>query len=279
MTAREDYAWRIPYWIRNDPRLEELWLEGAAEFGYDEAERYVRSTDYYAEVFPGIKRDDGSYRMEENEYLANMDSYRQSIAAVGVNPELFESRFIELIEGDVSGNEFWQERVAPIYDRVMDRGEEMMARYADDWGIDMTREALIASLLDPEMVGDRILNRQIGISEIRYEIEQAYGDAGVDRYASLATDLYEEGRSQDEVERLITASRTDIPILSVLARRHNDPDDEFDLNEFTAATLWNDPQQARRMRRLIAQEQAQFTGSTLGFVRDQQGGVAGLQAQ
>jgi hypothetical protein len=65
----------------------------------------------------------------------------------------------------------------------------------------------------------------------------------------------------------------------VLANRHFDPDDDFDIFEFTAASLFNDPVQRRRMARLIAQEQAQF-GSTGGFARDRgTGGLAGLEVR
>lgn len=274
--AAEDYEWRLPYWIRGDAELRRLWEQGVGEYGYNEAEDYVRSTDYYAQKFEGIRRDDGSYRMEEGEYIANMESYAQSLAAVGVEPSLFQDQFISLIKGDVSGPEFWQERVSPVYDRVIDRGDEMMTRYAEDWGIEMSRPALIASLLDPEMIGNKVLNRQLGISEIRYELDEALGTQQTERYLDLTTEMYERDTTLGEAEAVFGRARTALPTLEVLARRHADPDDDFDLEEFTQATLWNDPEQARRMRRLISQEQSQFTGGAFEVSRSQTGGVSGL---
>ena len=277
--AAEDYDWRLPYWLRNDPELRALWEEGVAEFGYTQAEDYVRSTDYYVEAFDGIRRDDGSYRFNEDEYLANMDSYRQSIAATGVDPSLFEGMFVELIKGDVSGNEFWQERVAPVYDRILDRGNDLVAQYSKDWGLEMTREALIASLLDPEMIGSKILNRQIGISEIRYSggDYQEQMSTPHDTFDQLTERMYEQDITKDEAERFFGAARDLVPTMSALASRHADPDDDFDINEFASAALWNDPEQARRMRRLTAQESSLFSGiGGAGVVRSRAGGLAGL---
>ena len=275
--AGEDYLWRLPYWIRTNPTLMAEWEIGVAEFGYETAEEYVRSTDAYLIQFPEIRREDGSYRMDENEYLANMDSYRASLGAVGVNADLFGEQFIELIKGEVSGAEFWQERVAPIYDRVMDRGDEMMQRYADDWGLEMSREALIASLLDPDMIGSKILNRQIGISEIRAEGDLTIGSEMTDKYAALTEELYDRDTTLGQTRDLMQRADQLMPALEVLASRHADPDDTFDLEEFTQATLWNDPEQARRMRRLISQEQSLFTGSgQINYTKSKAGGVAGL---
>jgi len=68
-----------------------------------------------------------------------------------------------------------------------------------------------------------------------------------------------------------------VPTLSVLASRNADPDDDFDLTEFTQAQIFDDPTQRRRMRRLLAQETASFTGGAqIEFRRGQTGGVAGL---
>jgi hypothetical protein len=63
----------------------------------------------------------------------------------------------------------------------------------------------------------------------------------------------------------------------VLANRHADPDDEFHLEQFDNADLFQDPQQRRRMGRLLAQERASFTGGAqLDFAKSQTGGVTGL---
>ena len=218
--------------------------------------------------------------MTEGEYLSTMDSYKDSLRSVGINPDIFTPDvYISNIEGDVSGLEFWQERVLPAHERVIERGQGMIDRYATDWGIEMTPEALIASLLDPDRVGSMILNRQIGISEIRFAADEALGTGTTNRYQTLLTDLYEtEGMTYGQAQDLFRDADAQIPALSILASRHADPDDDFDLEEFTAATIYNDPEQARRMRRLIAQERSLFTGGKLtNFANSQAtGGISGL---
>jgi hypothetical protein len=274
--AIEDYKNLLPAWLRDNPELLISWEEGVAAVGYDNALEWVQQTPQYDLVFPGNRREDGSLRLTENEYFSTMDSYEASLRSVGVNPEMFGEQFISLIVGDVSGSEFWQERVSPIYDRIIDRGEEMIARYANDYGLAMTRESLIASLLDPEMEV-KILNRQIGVTEIRVASDRTLGAAVTDRYADLTNELYERDIELGRVQQLFQQADVMMPVLQVLARRHADPDDTFDLEEFTQGSLYNDPQQARRMRRLVSQEQSTFTGGKqIEYAAGKSGGLTGL---
>ena len=73
-----------------------------------------------------------------------------------------------------------------------------------------------------------------------------------------------------------------LPALQVLAARHADPDDTFDLGEFTQAQIMNDPMQRQRIRRLVAQEQSDFSqgaGQASAFELDQTGQKLGLKAR
>lgn len=278
MPTAEEYIQFMPAWIRDNPRAKALWIEGAGEFGYDNALEYIQQQDIYDTWFPGNRRDDGSLRYTEGEYLSAIDGYKTRLQAVGVEPSVFAETFVKLIEGDVSPAEFWDERVAPTYDRVIERGEGMMDRYASDWDLEMTREALFVSLLDPDVLGHKILNRQIGISELRYEADIAFGTDVSNRYKDLTEELYDRGYGVDQVRSTFQEADTMMPVLNVLAGRHADPDDTFDLDEFTAASLFNDPGQARRMRRLLAQEESSFTGNKITGYRnsDKTGGLSGL---
>ena len=277
--AAEDFIAFMPAWIRDNPKAKALWIKGAGEFGYENALEYIQQQPIYDRWFPGNKREDGSIRYSESEYLSAIDGYKSRLQAVGVNPDLFADQFVQLIEGDVSPAEFWDERVAPTYDRIIERGDGMMDRYANDWGLEMTREALFVSLLDPDGLGSKILNRQIGISELRYEADMALGVDVSNRYKDLTEEMYERGYGVDQARSVFQEADAMMPVLSVLANRHADPDDEFDLDEFTAATLYNDPEQSRRMRRLMAQESSSFTGNKVtGFVNSQRtGGLSGLE--
>lgn len=276
--AGEDFIAFMPAWIRDNVRARELWIEGAGEFGYENALEYVQQQPEYDLWFPGNRREDGSVRYSEDLYLSTVDGYKTSLKSVGIDPSIFENLFPNLIEGDVSSSEFWQERVAPAYDQIMMRGQSAIDRYATDWGLAMTREALVASLLDPEGIGNKILQEQISISEIRYEADMTLGSIETNKYLDLTDELYRRGTTVDQARTLFQQADVMMPMLSILAGRHADPDDDFDLEEFTAGTLYNDPDQARRIRRLMAQEQSLFTGGRqTDYVSSQQtGGVSGL---
>lgn len=276
--AYDFYLQSLDPWIRNNPELLALWIEGAELYGGDNALEYVQDSPVYDIVFPGNKRPDGSLRHSEDQYLSITDQYTQSLIDVGLNPANFEHRYADLIEGEVSPREFFVERLEPMYDRILERSDELIARYAQDYGIDLTPEALLASALDPELQ-TKVLNRQIALSELKAESDMTLGTEVTDRYAPLIEDLLDtEQMTQPEAQAYFRNAQTMMPVLSTLAARHADPDDDFDLAEFTAASIYNDPAQRRRMRRLTAQEDASFSGgSGIDFTQTRTGGVAGLQ--
>jgi hypothetical protein len=192
---------------------------------------------------------------------------------VNVNPDLFEGKFAGLIEGDVEEGEFVN-RVESMYERVIEASPGIRDFYAANYGIDMTDSAIIASFLDPD-VGNAVLDKRIAISEIGGEAAARTFDLDVD----FATRLEKAGVSRIQAQDLFGQAALDVPVLNVLAQRHADPDDDFDLNEFTQAAIFDDPTQRRRMRRLVAQERATFTGGDV-FAEDRQtGGVTGLRAR
>lgn len=264
-------------WLRNNPVLLAKWEEGVGLVGYTDALEWVQQSPEYDVVFPGNKREDGSIRYSEDEYLAVIESYQDTLISVGLEPSTFSELFPGLIEGNVSGDEFRVERVEPMYDLIIERGQAAIDRYAQDWNLDMTVEAILAAALDPQGIGSKILNRQISISSLRYESDRLLGSETTNQYLDLAVDMYEAGTTQPEAVRMYEKARTALPVLSALARRHADPDDTFDLDEFAIATLYNDPEESRRMRRLVAQESSLFTGgSAVDFAKSRAGGVAGL---
>jgi hypothetical protein len=251
----------------------QAYVDGYTEYGDEElAWAYVRSSDGYDDWVPGNRREDGSLRHTELEYFSNMDAYWNAVLSVGVNPQLYKSRgdFVNLIEGEVSPDEF-ASRLDTLHERVLETAPEVRRDYAERWGIDLPRHALIASLMSPE-IGQQILDRQITISEISAEAVQHGFGTLTDRFAR---DLWQEGVDAASAEGLFDDAAMQLPVLSVLARRHADPDDDFDLEEFTAAAVFDDPEQRRRIRRLVAQEQSLFNDLTASSKFQQIGGPGG----
>ena len=232
----------------------------------------VRATDAYANFFPGIRREDGSLRMTEGDYLSARDLFDAELESIGLNSALFGETFVDLLGGDVSPREMVA-RIEAAYTSIIDVAPEIMAFYAQSYGLtEMTSEAVLASFLDPR-VGDQILNRRIGIAEIGGQAAIRDFDLDLD----MVTRLYEVGITTAGATEVFGAATEAVPILNVLARRHNDPDDDFDINEFIGAQLLDDPFQRRRMRRLLSQERSQFTATSPVATNRQTSAVGGLR--
>ena len=275
MSAITNRVRRLYPWL---PRaLVQYYADEWAESGDSElAWAEVRASPIYDRYYPGNRRDDGTLRYDEARYTSTMEGYRDVIASVGLNPSLFDNRYVELIEGDVSPDEFAAERVMPLYDRIQEASPGILAWYAAENGLELSFEAILAARFDPEGVGSRILNREIGLAEIGGEA----WEAGLAPDFDLVESMYERGVDRGQAQETFAAAANFVPVLNVLAARHADPDDEFDLDEFVEADLFQDPRQRRRMSRLLSQERATFTGGGRGtFAQTQRGAVAGLRVQ
>lgn len=234
----------------------------------------ARASDEYDAAFPGMVREDGSLRFgSEQEYFNAKTQFDATLMSMGIDPTHFQQTYIDNLEAEVSVREQIN-RAEQIFAQVVDRAPELRAWYArpENGGMgDMTTEAILASALDPR-VGEEILNRRIGIAEIG--AQATIRDVDVD--FELIERLYEVGTSVDAARQTFGAAAEVMPVLNVLTQRHNDPDDDFDINEFVGAQVLDDPFQRRRMRRLLAQERASFADSS-GFITDRGGAVRGLQ--
>ena len=125
--------------------------------------------------------------------------------------------------------------------------------------------------LDPDM-GDLVLGQSFRVAEVG---GTALG-YGYDLDSERVLELVEEGVDLNKARQTFADASNLIPILDTLAKRHNDPDDDFDINEFLASDVFNDRSMNLRMRRLQARERATF-GKTGRFA--QQGErIVGLTA-
>jgi hypothetical protein len=279
-TDPTEFDFLIPEWLQGTP-LGIVWRTAYILTGEGGAAiEAVRADEGYDLIFAGNKREDGSVRYTEGEYLATIESYEDSISAIGLNSQLpqFQDMFVKLIEGNVSGPEFWQDRVKVVFDRVMQNTDAVREEYAKLMGIGITDEEILASILDPEGLGVAILDQTISISELRGEYTDRWKDIdGLEADYFIELDKY--GIDQDMARNLFANADTMVPAIQVLANRHADPDDTFDLQEFTNAAIYADPFQASRMRRLMAQERSSFASSSsqIDVVRSRLTGAVGLE--
>ena len=262
------------------------WLPAAAREAFrqawindtDTAWQVVRQDSRYETWFPGNKTEDGRVRISEENYAITVTEYDDAFRAVGIDPDgpaSFRSMYGDLIRGEVKADELYTDRLAPMYDRIVASSQSIRQYYADTYGIaNMTPEAYLAGVLDPDL-GTRVLAGQIGIAEIGGEALES----GFDISASYAKQLYETGVGRQQADEVFRAAESAIPTLQVLAQRHDDPNDTFDINNFSEAMFFSDPTQLRRIRRLQAQESSLFSNSTsqTQYRRANDTGLAGLE--
>lgn len=265
----EDLVRSMVSWLPG--QLADVFVEGYIESGsFEMARERVRQHESYDQYFPGNRRDDGSLRYTEEQYLGIVEGYEDALLGININPDLFSEQFGDLVAGLVSPNEF-RGRVDELYARVISSVVPIRDFYAENYGIGMTDSAIIASVINPD-IGDAIINERIAISEIGGEARLHEFGINLD----LATELYQRGLTRTTAGQVFTEAASDIPILDVLARRHQDPDDDFDLNDFLAASVFGDPEERLRIRRLLAAERSLFSpGARLR--REAEGQITGLR--
>lgn len=231
----------------------------------------MRQSPQYDRYFAGNRRPDGTFRMTEAEYMSTIRAYRTLLSDFGLNPDLFQKRFVSLIEGEVSPLEL-RERLGAAYEGIIANIPQVREFYAR-YGYDLSDAAIFASVIDPE-IGDAILARRIAVAQVGGE-----GLArGFDVDLSFAERLADAGLSQQEARGFFARAEAELPTLETLARRHYDPDDTFDLGEFAELAVFGDSEQARRVRRLIDAEIALFS-ERLGSIAADDFRLTGLRAR
>ena len=236
----------------------------------------IRQDSRYEEWFPGNLTEDGRPRYAEDVYAAVTASYDdvfRSVGITGIALDEMREQYSTLISGDVSPQELEANRVVPMYERIISQSDYLRDYYATNFGVEMTLTALVAAAANPAL-GEKILTKQISMAEIGGEA----AESGFGLDLETTERLFETGKiGRAEADELFQTAENMLPTLSVLAARHADPDDTFDLSEFIQADVFSDPTQRRRMNRLIAQEKSTFTSGTQDIRRNREtGGVTGL---
>lgn len=89
----------------------------------DTALARLRQTSTYEQVFAGIKREDGSLRMREDEYFADKAGFSETLREFGLNPAQYESQYVNLFKNDVRAQEFAQ-AAASGFQRFVEPGSD-----------------------------------------------------------------------------------------------------------------------------------------------------------
>jgi len=221
----------------------------------------LRQDPVYDDYFPGNKRADRTVRYNEAEYLAVKESYKLSLEDYGLNPELFDDTFSNLIAGDVSPSEF-KGRIDVVFEGIKSNIPQVKEFYSANYGIDLTDEAIFASAIKPEL-GEQILNKQVAVSQIGGEARRAgFGDI-----ISLekAQELQAAGITQAQARQLFQEAQLEVPRIQELQARGGREvaeEDVFGVEEFTEAAVFRTPEEIEEVRLLEAEEATRFTPLT-----------------
>jgi hypothetical protein len=218
----------------------------------------VRRSDAYEIAFPGNKRPDGTVKFDEVTYTGLKESYIGTLQEYGIprntSVDLLTDRFTGLIEGEVSAREFAQ-RVDAVYQGIQENIPEVTEFYRENFGLELTPEAIFVGALDPtvgeEIVAGRITTAQIGGEAAR---------AGFEITGEFAQRLQRAGISQAQARQLFTSAETALPQLQSLQEaRGVAPEQQLGLEEFTEAAVFQSPEELQQIRRLEQEQQAEFT--------------------
>lgn len=217
----------------------------------------VRGTTEYETLFPGNKRADGTVKFDEVTYTGLKESYIGTLAEYGIprntSVDLLTDRFTGLIEGEVSAREFAQ-RVDAVYQGIQENIPEVTEFYRENFGLELTPEAIFVGALDPtvgeEIVAGRITTAQIGGEAAR---------AGFEITGDFAQRLQRAGISQAQARQLFTSAETELPRLQELQTRGGvETPDQISLEEFTEAAVFQSPEELEEIRQLEAEEASRF---------------------
>ena len=217
----------------------------------------TRQDPNYDNIFPGNKTERGQIRYDEVTYFALEDSYIGTLAEYGIpratSLNILQDRFVSLLENEVSANEF-QQRVAAVYRGIQENIPQVQQFYADNFGIDLDEQSIFLGALDPT-VGEDIVSGKITAAQIGGEAARA----GFTISLEEAQRIQRSGLTQAEARRLFTQAQTEIPRIQELQTREGrQPAEQFGLEEFTEAAVFQSPEELEEIRRLEREEQSRF---------------------
>ena len=260
-------------WLSGKGGLLQSYVDSYIETGNAEfALGAVRNTEEYALYYPGIKRVDGSLRMNEAQYEQVREGYYRILLENDLNPLVFEEagKVSALIAGDVSVSEF-KTRIESARTAFTDNpiAEEIKEYYSANFQIDLTDNAVFAASLDPD-ISISILQNQISQAQLGAEAALR----NLDLTTEQAQRLLQAGITQSGGQRLFARASDYIQQLNRLRMAQGRPN-EINLQDIINTEVQQDPAAQREQERIL-QQQASESSVVTGAFKNQQGQVAGL---
>ena len=254
-----EIAIRYPYFP--DDVLDEYaknWVESG-----DDAVALAKTeaSSVFKAAFPGIRREDGTMRYTVGEYLGVKEDMRVQVAEYGLNPEIFETQFNQLIEGDVSPAELAR-RLQVVEQQIGSNIPAVQQAFAAQFGVPISSEAILAAVVSPE-IEEGLLQGTITAAQVQGEAIAAGFMTSFARSRALA----KAGLTQQQAAQTYQFGRQAKELAARAGR-------EFILADVEEAAV-GDTMAARRIQNIISEVESQ-SSVQLGAARTQLGAVSGL---
>ena len=127
-----------------------------------------RESKAWEKQFGFLRRDDGTLIMSEKDAISNIYSYKSTLAEYDIeDTSMFDKKFEDLIKNGVAPIEF-EERLALVYNEVIDDIPEVSKLFAEQYNIEASNEAIFGALIN-EDIEDGLLDNQIDTLKLQAE--------------------------------------------------------------------------------------------------------------
>lgn len=255
----EDIATRFPYFptsVLNEYAMNYI------DSGDDAvALRKTEASQVFKQAFPGIRREDGTMRYTVGEYLGVKEDMRVQVAEYGLNPEIFETQFNQLIEGDVAPAELAR-RLEQVQAQIGNNIPAVQQAFAAQFGVPLSAEAILAAVVSPE-IEEGLLSGTITAAQVQGEAIAAGFQTSFARSQALAR----AGLTQQQAAQTYQFGKTAMDLASRAGR-------EFVLADVEEAAV-GDVEAAKRVGAILAEVESQ-SSARAGARKSQTGAVTGL---
>ena len=261
--TKEDAAALFPYFPDNIiEAIVNKWTETGS---MDIALATVRASDDYAAAFPGIRREDGTLRMTEVQYLELKDGMKDALRTYNLNPDIFADEIINAISGDVDITEF-QARLEFGYEQLINNKDQVLEIFNEQYGYAIDETSLFAMFISPT-ISTAVLENQILTSQILAEAEIATVTVGL----STAEKFVEADISQRDATKIFARTEELSGLTGAAAGRGGTITEE----QIALGVAGLSPQELGLIKRVSAQEASESAVQT-GAATTQGGQVVGL---
>ena len=264
--TKDDAAALYPYFPSNI--LDGIVAAWTRTGSIDIALATVRGSDEYAKAFPGIRREDGTLRMTEIQYLELKDGMKDALRTYNLNPDIFAEEITAAISGDVDIQEF-KARVEFGYEQLVNNKDQVLEIFNEQYGYAIDETSLFAMFISPT-ISTAVLENQILTSQILAEAEIATVSVGL----TTAEKFVEADISQKDAAKVFARTDELSGLTGAAAGRGNTITEE----QIALGVAGLSPQELGLVKRVAAQEASESAIHT-GAATTQGGQVVGLVAE